>query len=848
MRISHVAAVALGLLIFAGASVLMYHELAGVHPRAVLAAVTDHSAGAVALALVLTLVSYLAISGYDALALRYVGRPLPYAAVAPVSLLASAVGQTVGFAVVSGGAIRYRMLSALGLGPAEIAREIACVAVTFGVGVVAVASGVFLLEPARVGILLGVATPAVIGAGVTLAIPVLAGFALGRGRPRELAWRRRRFTLPSRGMLATQLALAALDLAAAAGVLYVLMPDGAGLGYGVVLGVFVVAVIAAIASHVPGGLGVFEGVVVLAFPDLPRDRLLGAVLAYRAIYYLLPFALAALAIGLREGLRLRARLPAGALRRTRDVVTSAAPLVLTAAVFVAGIMLVFSGAVPAFDRHEAALLRYLPLPLVEISHLAGSLLGVGLMVLARGLQRRSAAAYHLAFLALALGIAVSLVKGIDWQEAVVLGVVLAVLGASRGEFHRTARIALGDPGPRWLLAIAVILACGAWLTLFAYRHVEYATDLWWQFELDGHAPRSLRAMLAAALALTAMAALRLFHPPAPRAVTASAAELGRVRPLVAASPEPAAALALLGDKGFLFDDADRAFLMYQVRGRTWVAMGGPLGGAPDDELAWRFLELAEHHGGRPAFYQVAAEDLHVYVDMGLDTYKLGEEAIVPLDDFSLTGKARAGLRQAHRRAARAGAGFTVVAASAVPALLGELAAVSDAWLAAKHTREKGFALGRFEPRYLAEFPCAVVRVADRVVAFANLWQGGDGGELSIDLMRHAADAPKGIMDYLFVELMLWGAAHGYRRFNLGMAPLSGLEIHPLAPRWHRFGATVYRHGEYFYNFEGLRAYKEKFDPRWRPRYLATRGGAALPATLLDISALIAGSLGGIVRH
>lgn len=109
-------------------------------------------------------------------------------------------------------------------------------------------------------------------------------------------------------------------------------------------------------------------------------------------------------------------------------------------------------------------------------------------------------------------------------------------------------------------------------------------------------------------------------------------------------------------------------------------------------------------------------------------------------------------------------------------------------------------------------------------------------------MRFGADAPRGAMDYLFVELMLWGKSQGYKWFNLGMAPLSGLEQHPLAPAWHRIGSFVFRHGEHFYNFEGLKNYKAKFDPVWAPKYLMSPGGLALPRILTDVSVLIAGGV------
>lgn len=95
--------------------------------------------------------------------------------------------------------------------------------------------------------------------------------------------------------------------------------------------------------------------------------------------------------------------------------------------------------------------------------------------------------------------------------------------------------------------------------------------------------------------------------------------------------------------------------------------------------------------------------------------------------------------------------------------------------------------------------------------------------------------------------MLWGRTQSYRWFNLGMAPLSGLEQHALAPAWRRVGSSVFRGGEHFYNFEGLREYKQKFDPVLRPRYLATRGGLFAALALLDASVLIAGRLKEVLK-
>jgi phosphatidylglycerol lysyltransferase len=393
------------------------------------------------------------------------------------------------------------------------------------------------------------------------------------------------------------------------------------------------------------------------------------------------------------------------------------------------------------------------------------------------------------------------------------------------------------------VAIAGVIAMALWIGVISYRHLEYRHELWWTFALDGNAPRMLRASLAVVVLGAAYVLWNMLRPARPEPAVANSADLERARTLIAHSDLTLANAALTGDKRLLFSDAGDAFIMYQIAGRSWIALGDPVG-APSgaEELVWRLREISDHHGGQTVFYQVCGERLSLYVDLGLAALKIGEEARVPLESFSLEGAARADLRQSHRRAQRDGASFEVVAPAGVDALVPVLERISSAWLASKSTGEKRFSVGAFTPEYVRQFPVAVVRSQGTPAAFANLWTTANRAELSVDLMRFDPDAPRGAMDYLFIELMLWGRAQGYRWFNLGMAPLSGLEAHPLAPAWHRVGNFIFRHGEHFYNFEGLRRYKTKFDPVWEPRYLAARGGIALPRVLVDVSVLIAGGM------
>lgn len=276
-------------------------------------------------------------------------------------------------------------------------------------------------------------------------------------------------------------------------------------------------------------------------------------------------------------------------------------------------------------------------------------------------------------------------------------------------------------------------------------------------------------------------------------------------------------------------------------------MGDPIGSADEwRELLWQFRERCDRFDGWTVFYEVGTKNLPLYLELGLTLVKIGEEGLVDLKGFSLEGNERKGFRHTLNKFEKEDYTFEVVSVEKVPSVLAEMKEVSDLWLKEKNTREKRFSLGFFNEAYLKQLPVALVRKEQKIFAFANLWQSAGKAELSIDLMRHLPEAPHGIMDYLLVHLMLWGKNEGYRWFCLGMAPLSGMEASTLAPLWNRIGAFLFRHGEHFYNFQGLRQYKEKFDPQWEPRYLVSPGGRALPIILTHIAALISGGVKGVI--
>jgi phosphatidylglycerol lysyltransferase len=832
--------------LFGFAAWVIRGELTRFHYHDIVHALHALPGSAVALAAALTAVSFIALTGYDVLALRFVGHSLPYRRTALASFVGYAFSNALGFPLLTGMPLRFRLYSGWGLSSVEIGQIVGFNAATLWLGFFALGGLVFLLEPLRLPALLHLpfATARPLGALLFLVVAAYVATTVVVRQPLRI--RGVELTLPRPPLAIAQLALGAFDWAVASAVFYALLPAGAGVSWPAFLGVFLLAQIAGLVSHIPGGLGVFEAVTLLLLP-VPEGQLVASLVAYRAIYYLAPLLAATTALGAYEYRRGRERFErlGALLGRGLSVVV---PQALAITTFLAGVILLFSGATPAVGTRLGWLHAVLPLPVIELSHFLGSVAGAALLVLAWGLQRRLDGAFYLTVGVLAAGIAFSLLKGLDYEEATILVVMLAALLASHGEFYRKASL-LGEPlSLQWIAAIVVALGAAVGLGLFSYKRVEYSHDLWWRFATNAEAPRFLRATVGALALLLAFATLRLLRPPRRDPAVPSIADLERLAAAAAASPYTYAHLALLGDKAILFGDGG-SFLMYGVERRSWVALGDPVGSEGERiELAWRFRELADEHDGWTVFYQVRPENLPLYLDLGLSLLKLGEAARVPLADFSLEGGHWKSVRHSLRALEKEGYGFAVVPATGVPPLLPELERVSAEWLDSKHTREKGFSLGFFDPAYLARLPVAVVRRGDAVVGFANVLPGGDREELSVDLMRFAADAPRGTMDLLFIQLMTWGKAEGYRWFDLGMAPLAGLEPRPLAPLWNRVGAAVFRLGEHFYNFQGLREYKDKFQPVWEPRYLASPGGLALPRVLTHIATLVGGGLRGVIAR
>ena len=449
------------------------------------------------------------------------------------------------------------------------------ISIAFGIGLATISALGLLLHAGEVSQLLAISSePLRLVAAIILVLGRRVPDLLCDAPNAVATWPRSRSRCRTRHWCWSQILFAAIDVLAAAATLWVLLPP-LGISFFAFAAIYATALALGVLSHIPGGLGVFELVILYAVGgNAPVNAVAAALVIYRAIYFLAPFLLSSVLLASFE---LRGLLGTATARRIGHAASQLAPLFLAAATFTVGATLVVSGAMPPFVDRLQILHIAVPLWAIEASHFLTSIAGLLLLFAARGLYLRLDSAWWLALSITLLSIPFSLIKGLAVVAPSVSIILLIGLVAVRGQFRRRTSLLFQPSSTSWLIAVGSVIAAMVWILFFAFRHLEYSHELWWQFEFDAAGPRALRAVLGVAVFGLALGVLQLLGPAAPRPALPNSEEIDRAKRIVAAQSRPDALLAIMGDKSFLFSDSGLGFLMFATRGRTWAALGDPVG-------------------------------------------------------------------------------------------------------------------------------------------------------------------------------------------------------------------------------------------------------------------------------
>ncbi|MEL4340960.1 bifunctional lysylphosphatidylglycerol flippase/synthetase MprF [Shewanella xiamenensis] len=843
--------VIISLIIFTVSLFLLYNLEQDYQLNDIFLEIKQFAPSKILLAVLLTLVSYLLLTLYDYLAIRKLKSPLSYQQIAPVSFLAFTFSNTIGFSLLTGTSIRYKFYSELGLSGNNITQVVLACSVTFFLGLFFICGLALISFPAEQLSDLPLPTwffslNRVIG--ILMLLGVISYFVFSLIWKRSIHFRGFELAPPIFSLSLKQFLVSSIDWIVVGTLFYSLLPEVDGLSYLQVLSIFFVANAIGVLAHVPGGIGVFETVVTVTLSQyLPAEQILSSVIIYRLMYYIVPFVLALMYFVATLVLTNKDKF--SKLNVNLQIVRQLLPPLLSISVFGVGLVLLLSVVNPSIIHKYHWLGEIVPLPIVELSSLILSASAILLLLLSHGLFKRYQKAFELTQKLLLVAMVFIVLKGAQWQISLALGLIYLLMLPCEQVFYRQGSIVGIKYSFGWALSLAAALFLMMWVLFFAYQDVDYDHSLWFTFSQDSHVSRALRGGAVALVILLIFAFRYVLAMRRPQTRLLDEHTLSCAMNIVANAPSSHGFLALVQDKSLLFNEDNDAFLMYARAGHCWVVMGDPIGN-PDkfDDLLWQFRELCDAYDGWPVFYQVTQKYLPHFLEQGLSLYKLGEEAIVPLAEFDLQSSKYRSLRQSHAKALREGLRFKIIEASEVKALLPTLEVISSSWLKAKQGREKGFSVGYFSAAYLCATPMALVYLNDELVAFSNVWASAAKIEFSVDLMRYQPSlSGSNIMDFLFTELLQWGKQQGYQLFNLGMAPMSGLTDRALVPFWTKLAKTVYKKGNKFYNFQGLRRYKDKFNPRWEAKYLICYGGLSLPVVVGSLVTLTSRGTTGVFK-
>ncbi len=615
-------------------------------------------------------------------------------------------------------------------------------------------------------------------------------------------------------------------------------------GLGTLVAGYAVGILFWIVSITPQGIGVVEGMMALAFTSLGIPGAVATIVAltFRGLTFWLPMLLGFFAIQRMHTVSD----PSHTLTETWGV--------RFAAILVAmmGMVNVFSAVTPSLADRLAILRKYSPLEVRYGGHLTAALAGFALLMLAGHLWRRKRVAWLLTLAVLGVSIVSHLVKGLDYEEALLAGGLMVMLWLMRAHFHARSDPPSIQQGLRVLVgALLFTLIYGVSGFFLLDRHYSINFGFWaalrqtvvmfTQFYDPGLEPithfgyffaNSIYAVSAITLGYAILMLLRPVFNRGP----ATAAERQRAQQIVEKYGHSSMARFLLFDDKRYFFTVGGSVIGYTVVGRTAVVLGDPIGPA-EDQLAsiQAFHDLCQDNDWSPVFYQTLPDTLPLYKQVHFKAICIGHEGIVDLETFTLEGKENKQLRVAVNKLTREGYTFVLHQPPLAPGLLAELRAISDEWLTTMHGEEKRFSLGWFDDDYIRNSPVGAVHSPEGwISAFANIVPEYQANEVNIDLMRRRKNAENGTMEFLFISLFEWARAQGSQGFNLGLSSLSGVGEQPKDPAAERLMHFVYEHINQFYNFKGLHSFKEKFHPRWSPRYLIYPSAANLPQAWLAV--------------
>lgn len=532
------------------------------------------------------------------------------------------------------------------------------------------------------------------------------------------------------------------------------------------------------------------------------------------------------------------------LLKNYKILSDISNIIVSALVFLSGVLLIISGVYPTIFYKIKFLDTIYSLSFLRFSHRASVLIGLMLIMTSKEVFFKVKRAYYVTLTLLIIGGVFAFIKDLDYAEGMFILGVIILLRLSKKSFYR-------ESIPIKITKLSTILIIFSFIIIvfanFVHKfNIHFSRNYRYYVDFFQSTRGYLRIALYTYVAFIIFVIIwYLTMPKIENDERYVDADLDKISKFYSEIDYGTifSHLVYLKDKKVFWANEGKSLIMYSKYKDKIIVLGDPI--ATRENLyssIEEFQEFTDLYGYDVVFYEIEERNFSTYHDAGYYFFKLGEEAVVNLEEFNLVGSKKSAFRNTLRRVEREGYSFQIIEPPFNKEVIDQLKEISDKWLGSR--KEKGFSLGWFSEDYIQRSPIAILKNEEenKIMGFVTLMDANDGGRtIAIDLMRIDKDAPNASMDYLMLNLFLTFKEKGYKYFSLGEAPLSNVGFNMHSHLQEKLARLVYNSGNIFYSFDGLRRYKSKFSPVWQPRYLAYPKFMSLPEVFINLCSLIANS-------
>lgn len=494
-------------------------------------------------------------------------------------------------------------------------------------------------------------------------------------------------------------------------------------------------------------------------------------------------------------------------------------------IFLASLLMILTSIFPSATNRIFFIKEFISLELIFLFHKTSFIIGLILLIITFDIELRAKSTYYLTMLFLGFATIVSLLKGTNIEELMILIITTITFKITKSHFYRISTPLNWSKIIKEIIISQIVIGIyifskpsdkthfineGIILTLFIQGFI-LLWNLYCYYESKKTRPwinQTEKFIYEKAdLFLSKYEGTMLSH------------------------------LIYCGDKYIYISEDESMLISFRTFSDKMIVLGDPIGETSHfvsnlDEFRM-FIDL---YGYTPVFYQISEKFMPQFHEIGYYFFKLGEDALYDLSNFNILQSQKEFVRIA-KVIEKSQCYFEISKPPHSKELMNEIRYVSNQWLNGRV--EKSFSLGFFDIDFLNRNSIALLRSNNNeVVAFTSITSIHQSGVFSIDLIRFSAKAPKNSMDYIMLKLFKWGIEQGYSYFYLGMAPLSNVGMSEFSENKEKIAKIVFNNLKLSYNFKGLFEYKDKFHPTWYPKFLAYPKSMKLPFLLISIILVI----------